>query len=67
MKNFAERVKDLAAIIMDADLPKRLQRDNDVLRAAVPPRWIRDEKTNELFERQPDNSYRAAYHLTPIN
>lgn len=33
----------------------------------VPPRWLRDEKTNELFERQLDDSYKAAYRLTPIN
>ena len=30
------------------------------------PRWLRDEKTNELFERQGDGSYRAAYRLTPL-
>ena len=30
------------------------------------PRWIRDEKTNELFERQCDGSYKAAYRLTPL-
>jgi hypothetical protein len=32
----------------------------------VPPRWLRDEKTNELFERQKDGSYRAAYRLIPL-
>jgi len=32
----------------------------------VPPRWLRDEKTNELFERQADGSYEAAYRLTPL-
>lgn len=66
-KRFTKRVRDLAAIIMDADLPKRLQQEIEVLRAAVPPRWIRDEKTNELFERQSDGSYKASYLLTPIN
>ena len=30
------------------------------------PRWIRDEKTNELSERQSDGSYRVAYMLMPI-
>ena len=29
-------------------------------------RWIRDEKTDELFERQADGSYRAAYKLAPL-
>ena len=64
--SFTDRVKALAAIIMDADLPKRLQAENERLRAAVPPRWIRDEQTNELFERQSDGSYKVAYRLTPI-
>ena len=31
-----------------------------------PPRWIADMKTMELSERQPDNSYRAAYRMIPI-
>jgi hypothetical protein len=29
------------------------------------PRWIVDLKTGELYERQPDNSYKAAYKLAP--
>ena len=69
-RKFAKRVRDLAAIIMDADLPKRLQAENDYLRRMqhyeTSPRWIRDEKTNELFERQDDGSYKAAYRLTPL-
>jgi hypothetical protein len=32
---FSARVKALAAIIMDADLPKRLQEENARLRAAL--------------------------------
>lgn len=64
------RVKDLARIIMDADLSKRLQSENEFLQRArlheVSPRWICDEQTNELFERQPDNSYKAAYRLVPV-
>ena len=35
-------------------------------RKPLTERWIRDEKTNELFERQTDGSYRAAYKLTPL-
>ena len=39
----------------------------DFLRMPPPsPRGIRDEQTNELFERQADNSYKAAYRLLPI-
>jgi hypothetical protein len=30
------------------------------------PRWIADLKTMEMFERQPDNSYRVAYKMVPI-
>ncbi len=30
------------------------------------PRWIVDQATNELFERQPDGGYRVAYRLTPV-
>ncbi len=33
----------------------------------TPPRWIRDEKTNELYEIQGDGSYKAAYRLTPVS
>ena len=69
-RTFNQRVKDLAAIIIDADLPKRLQAENDYLRRCqkyeTAPRWIRDEKTNKLFERQCDGSYRAAYRLIPL-
>ena len=67
---FKQRVRDLAAIIMDADLPKRLQAENDYLRRMqhyeMSPRWIRDEKTSELLERQGDGSYKAAYRLIPL-
>ncbi len=30
------------------------------------PRWIADLEKLVLFERQPDNTYRAAYRMTPI-
>jgi hypothetical protein len=31
------------------------------------PRWIVDLETMELFERQPDNSYRVAYTLKQLD
>lgn len=30
------------------------------------PRWIADLETRELFERQPDGSYKAAYLMLPM-
>ena len=66
-RSFNQQVKDLAAIIMDSDLPRRLLQENAELKKMIgPPRWIRDEKTNELFERQADGSYRATYRLVPL-
>ena len=69
-KQREKRDKELAALIMDADLPKRLLEENNYLRRTrnyeVEPRWLRDEKTNELFERQGDGSYKVAIRLIPI-
>jgi len=57
--------KDLTSWQRDAILVAYLQGTLDA-KPQEPQHWIRDEKTGELFERQPDNSYKAAYRLTPI-
>ena len=31
------------------------------------PRWIRDEKTDEMFERQADGSYKSSYWLIRLD
>lgn len=59
--------KDLASWQRDAITVGYLQGTLDAKPSTKSQRWIRDEKTNELFERQPDNSYKATYRLTPIN
>ena len=66
MAIFKGRVKDLAKLIMDADLPARLQAENNMLRAGDKPRWIADLKTLRLSERQSDGSYRDAYKMVPL-
>lgn len=31
------------------------------------PRWVADLENRELSERQPDGSYKVAYHMLPID